>query len=124
MSNEMKAFNELRGGEQKPESAPHPQPAYTGEPFSNGVTLSVVALVVSFLFFTLICPVAIVALVFALRVDDQKNTGRIEEAKKSARLAKILSWITLGITIGFWALMILFFVGIIVLAAIGSAAGA
>lgn len=75
-----------------------PPPAPTVTPtIPNNMVMAIIASVVSFLFCCL--PHGLVALIFALQVNKKEAAGDIEGANKSAKMAKMLAWISIIVSV-------------------------
>jgi hypothetical protein len=76
----------------------NPQPPPTATPtIPNNMVLAIIASVVSFMFCCL--PHGLIALIFALQVNKKEAAGDIEGANKSAKLAKMISWICIIVSV-------------------------
>jgi hypothetical protein len=89
-----------------PVSPPQRQaPNQNGEDISNHMVLSIVAAVIS-LCSCYCIPLGIVAVIMSVLVNSKINAGDIAGARNFSNIAKILAWVTIGLSI----LMVIYFV--------------
>lgn len=81
----------------QPYSAP-PTPS-SGSAFTipNNLVLAIIASAVSLIFCCL--PHGLISLIFALQVNKKEAAGDIEGATKAAKLAKMLAWISMIVSV-------------------------
>ena len=84
-----------------------PAAASSGPPtIPNNMVMAIIASVVSLMFCCL--PHGLVSLIFALQVNKKEAAGDIEGANKAAKLAKMLAWISIAVSV-LWLIIGLIF---------------
>ncbi|MGB2578439.1 hypothetical protein AAIR98_000358 [Elusimicrobium simillimum] len=86
------------------ENTPQPQQVETH------LTLAVVSLCLSCFSGFLAAAPALASLIFALRADDKQDLGEMAQARKSAKYAQILGWISIALIVLPWVAIFLFVV--------------
>jgi hypothetical protein len=84
--------------------------AKNNENIENHISLAVVSLCLSFLGGFLPMPAAVASLIFALRTEDKKLLKDFDSAKQSSKIAKICGWLSIGLLVIPWILIICFWV--------------